>query len=260
MSYLYQYHDGPQILHNQKIGFAPHLHRETEIVVLFQGTAVLHQDGRRDTMKPGDFAFIFPDCVHGYASDGPVDVGKFIFSTRAFPEVDALLTANRPVCPVVSAPELADFAMQAIDGCQTGTPLERQGWLALLTARLLRRCPLVPRSAGPDSTLTRVLDYCQTHFRQELTLQAVAEALYLSESHLSHLFSAKIRMPFRDYVNLLRVGEAEDLLRRTGLSVTEIAARCGFGSIRSLNRAFLRHRGRTPREIRQAADTVSPAP
>ena len=95
-----------------------------------------------------------------------------------------------------------------------------------------------------------MLRYCRERYRSDLTLDSVAAALFISPHHISHLFNHRLGMGFRDYVNLLRLDEAEALLRQSDRSVTEIASLCGFGSTRTLDRVFLRHRGMSPRDYR----------
>lgn len=54
-------------------------------------------------------------------------------------------------------------------------------------------------------------------------------------------------MPFRQYINRLRVNAAERLLRETDRSITDIAAAAGFSGIRTFNRAFHLNTGMSPR-------------
>ena len=54
-------------------------------------------------------------------------------------------------------------------------------------------------------------------------------------------------MPFRQYINRLRVNAAEQLLREGGCSITDIAAAAGFSGIRTFNRAFHLNTGMSPR-------------
>lgn len=87
MNYLHQHHDGPQILHNQKIHFELHLHSEVEIIALYKGSASLSVDGKSYRMGAGDFLIVFPESLHSYAAEADVDVGKFIFSPEIIPEL-----------------------------------------------------------------------------------------------------------------------------------------------------------------------------
>ena len=48
---------------------------------------------------------------------------------------------------------------------------------------------------------------------------------------------------FVEYLNGIRTSHAKNLLLTTNISVTDIAYECGFGSIRTLNREFLKKYG-----------------
>ena len=255
MNYLQQYHQQPQILHNQRIGFAPHLHDEVEIVVLFKGSAVLTHNGRQFPMQAGDCAFLYPGCVHSYASETAVDVGKFIFSPHGLPELEQTFAAGVSLTPVIRREQLTDtgipeLAAEILERYSRCTPMEQHAYLFLLAARLLPFCPPQEPPEPGGTPLNRVLRYCRERYRSDLTLDSVAAALFISPHHISHLFNHRLGMGFRDYVNLLRLDEAEALLRQSDRSVTEIASLCGFGSTRTLDRVFLRHRGMSPRDYR----------
>ena len=51
MEYFHQYHTGPQVIHNKRISYAPHLHDELEIITLFDGSAMLTVDGADYNIK-----------------------------------------------------------------------------------------------------------------------------------------------------------------------------------------------------------------
>jgi AraC-like DNA-binding protein len=62
----------------------------------------------------------------------------------------------------------------------------------------------------------------------------------------------RIKINFCSYINILRVNEACSLLQQSDKSIIEIAEESGFSSLRTFNRAFLRHVGISPREYRHA--------
>ena len=83
------------------------------------------------------------------------------------------------------------------------------------------------------------------------------QELHISKYYISHLFSDKLHISFNDYVNSLRVSHACRYLRDGTLSVTEVAAKVGFGTLRTFNRAFSKQIGCTPSAYRagQKANT-----
>ena len=76
MKYFHQYHTEPQVIHNKRISYAPHLHDELEIITLFDGSAALTVDGADYNIKKGDFVIVFPNVVHSYRDESNADAGQ----------------------------------------------------------------------------------------------------------------------------------------------------------------------------------------
>lgn len=256
MNYFHQYHTETQIIHNQKICFAPHLHDEVEIITLFRGSASLMADGLAYTLSAGDFVIIFPDVVHSYTLEKDVDVGKFIFSPDAVPDLIPILKNERPLSPVikherVSETNLGALAGEVLASYKSSSAPVQKAYLLLLTGKLLELCEFEERKSPDNSILSKIFDYCKQNFRSDITLTDVANALFVSKSYISHIFCCKLKINFRSYINLLRINEAALLMCRDNITVTEAAQRSGFGSIRTFNRAFYKHMGTTPKEYKR---------
>ena len=56
-------------------------------------------------------------------------------------------------------------------------------------------------------------------------------------------------MPFTKYLNLIKVSSAVRLINERELKITDIAYKCGFGTIRSFNRVFKEVTGYAPKEL-----------
>ena len=191
MNYLQQYHQQPQILHNQRIGFAPHLHDEVEIVVLFQGSAVLTQNGQRFPMEAGDIAFLYPGCVHGYASETAVDVGKFIFSPRGLAELEQALAAGVAQTPVIRREQLAGtgitaLATEILERYNRCTPAEQHAYLFLLAARLLPLCP--PQESREQTDVLTIHRIGQIH----RILLHPGKGIEAAALHIRHRYRAAV--------------------------------------------------------------------
>ena len=79
-------------------------------------------------------------------------------------------------------------------------------------------------------------------------LRAV-EYMNMSEAYFSRFFKRISGMTFSMYLNHIRVNRAIDLIKNTDLSMTEIAMKCGFETIRNFNRVFRQVTGYAPREL-----------
>ena len=64
-----------------------------------------------------------------------------------------------------------------------------------------------------------------------LTLESIADSVYVSKSNLSRIFRDVVGESFGDYLREVRISSAKTLLCDTRLTVEEIARRCGFRDI-----------------------------
>lgn len=84
----------------------------------------------------------------------------------------------------------------------------------------------------------------------ELTLESIAESLYISKSHLSRLFGRLTGVSFSDYLRGVRISHATRLLRSTPMTVEETVKACGLRDIPSFYRAFHAYTNMTPSQYR----------
>ena len=77
----------------------------------------------------------------------------------------------------------------------------------------------------------------------------MADYLGYEKHYVSRYFNKWFNTNFKQFINEYRVGYAEELLKRHDLSVTEVAYKAGFGSVRSFNRVFKSIMNKTPSQI-----------
>jgi len=94
--------------------------------------------------------------------------------------------------------------------------------------------------------------HIDTHFRDpNLNVNYLSERFDLNASYLSRVFKEKVQISIPDYILGLRLQMAKTLLSR-GVTVSEASERSGFGSLRSMARAFQKLEGVNPGEYRSA--------
>jgi two-component system response regulator YesN len=94
-------------------------------------------------------------------------------------------------------------------------------------------------------------DYIETHFREDVNLNSVAEKVYLNQFYFSNLFKSETGKNFTDFLVGTRINEAKKLLKRPDLKVYEIGQMVGYEEPVSFNRAFKRVVGISPAEYRK---------
>lgn len=108
-------------------------------------------------------------------------------------------------------------------------------------------------------SIGRALTYVQFHFREPLTLVAVARHAGLSANYFSECFHKQVGMSFQSYLQDVRLQFAHSLLAMTPLPITEVCYTSGFGNLSHFDRSFKSKYGRTPRQSRQAAASRRPS-
>lgn len=89
---------------------------------------------------------------------------------------------------------------------------------------------------------------------RDWSLPGLAEIAHLSERHLSRLFREHVGQSVVDYINLMRVTLAQELLKQSRLDMESLAHRAGFASSRHMRRVFAQHHGLSPSAFRKTAD------
>ena len=91
-----------------------------------------------------------------------------------------------------------------------------------------------------------ILAYIEENYASPLSLDKISARFGYSKYSFSHLFNSYFSCTLTDYVNSLRARSAANMLVSEDLSMTEIAMRSGFESLRTFYRVFKNCYGCTP--------------
>ena len=95
------------------------------------------------------------------------------------------------------------------------------------------------------------LAYMKEHCaEQHLSLNEVADHVYVSQWHLSKLLNRETGQSFFDLLGSLRIARARELLGNSQMRIHEIAEATGFSDVAHFSRSFKRFAGCTPGEYR----------
>jgi len=101
-----------------------------------------------------------------------------------------------------------------------------------------------------------VEDYIHNHISEPLKVEELAGMVYLSVTHLGRLFKKKHNLTLIDYIAAERINLARELLADQELTISAVAAACGFNNYSYFTKTFKKIAGKTPREYRLAASTM----
>ncbi len=138
----------------------------------------------------------------------------------------------------------------ARQNCDTDTAVGAMN----MTVRLAIEELLRPEDNPPSKariTWETICAYIQEACDQPLDRSSVASRFRLHPNHLSRLFRQQGNESFSEYLTHQRIERAKTLLRRHGLSVDEVAERCGFNSASYFIKVFHRLVGVSPGRFRE---------
>jgi AraC-like DNA-binding protein len=98
-----------------------------------------------------------------------------------------------------------------------------------------------------------ILDYINEGYTQRLTLQEISEHLFMNTTYICRIFKQSTGFSVIEYINHLRIKQAQVLLSGTNLKVTEVAERSGFDSIAHFGRVFKQIVKTSPLQFRKRA-------
>ncbi len=105
-----------------------------------------------------------------------------------------------------------------------------------------------------SENLEKITDFIDENYRENITLDMVANAAGYSRTYTSAIFKKIHGMTISEYVNHVRTRKACELLTdiRSALSLNEVCTQCGFSTIYNFIRTFKRIVGVPPGKYRTA--------
>ena len=114
------------------------------------------------------------------------------------------------------------------------------------------------KMSGSDATtlehikiMQQVLGYMSEHYSENITASDMAKIANMSYSYFSKVFSKVTGRSFNDYLNFIRIAEAEKLLVSTDMNITEIAYETGFSSSSYFIKIFDKYKHASPMHFRK---------
>lgn len=157
-------------------------------------------------------------------------------------------------------PELFAYVKQIIKEAGEKKPYYKEslrGLLYSVAVEILRLSDdeeRIMRTRTKAAMIGSALDYVARNFTQEIKIKSLAAACGMSESHFRRIFEEGMNMKPGDYINLVRVQNACELLKKTDKSMEEVAAAAGFASISAFNRNFRKILDVSPYQWKRSAE------
>lgn len=113
--------------------------------------------------------------------------------------------------------------------------------------RVVKQHDLLKREYD-DETVRHVIAFLETHLAETIHLDDICQKFFLSKTFLKNHFKAKTDFTVMEYLRILRINKAKELIRRKELTFTEVAERTGYNTVHHFSNSFKQLTGMTPSE------------
>ena len=195
------------------------------------------------------------DCEHVERS--LLSFGDDLFDSDTQVILDSLMSQRLISIPIGRIEALDDlFAgierSLSLDGA-IGEATRKIHALSILSFVCRHKREMVPSVREADRIVHEVSGYISANYSEDLSLSSLSHRFSVSESHLSRKFKDVSGMGLNEYITLVRVMNAERLLREGTHTITEVATLSGFNDSNYFSTVFKRIKGTTPLRFAKTA-------
>lgn len=243
----------------------PHTHDFIELVYVCSGEAAQAVDSKTKNVGRGELVCIHPGQVHESHNIVKTTYIEILIKPEIMNTAMSQLHINpayylsnpKIILPftVISKNNIY-FIESLISNMLTEYKNKAPGYQDILYNSICILISLIIRqSEAHTSKINRiskeVIDYIDAHFREDLTLEMLAEKNYLSPKYFSHLFKKTFDMTLTEYIHRKRITEGQHLLINTDLSISAISESLGWKNDNYFYNKFKKICHITPHEYRK---------
>lgn len=231
----------------------PHFHKNPEVVYVLRGEVTCTVRGRQEILRAGEWGMCLSYEIHSYT---PGDEALYWVAVFSEDYVRTFAGQMRQKTGVDfrfrCRPAVADYVRVTLMEEKHPDLYPLKSALYALCGEYLASVTPVEKDKNTMKTAA-IVDFIEENYTKDIGLRDLARFLGYDYHYVSRYFRTVFSMNFRDFLNQYRLQNALRLLGETGRKVTDIAAECGFQSVRSFNAAFRNSFGMTPTEYRRLA-------
>ena len=243
----------------------PHWHEEVEIDCVLEGALYYTVGGVVYHLHQGDAIVVDSGIIHsGRCNEGTtleethatvmtLQINKNVFRYGSY-----TAPTFKVFLPREENAEIRSVLMEVKSVYQQQNPY----YEVLLNSNVLRLCYFLLKNhtvqekgmrepVSTNNEIKKALTYIETHCKEKLKLEEIAEKLNYNPSYFSRRFHEFTGFTFVEYLNRCRTDVAALMLMESDKTVSEIALDCGFSNISSFITYFKRQYKMTPEAYRK---------
>ena len=245
-----------------------HFHEFDKLVLFLAGHVDYIVENETYTLQPWTVLPVQHHAIHKAIIDKAQPYERIIlyldrrFFERVLPEgrlMECFQTNDRPGGLLLVPDETQKKALQSLIEAYENTGGDEEFGAQAMRDTLVMQMLIVigrmraaakPPAVQCDPKIESTLSYINEHLSADLSVELLADRVYLSKYHFMRLFKAQMGSTVHAYVRQKRLLCAARLIRE-GMSVSDAAAKSGFTDYSAFHRAFKESFGVSPGKIKQ---------
>lgn len=246
-----------------------HFHDFDKIVLLISGSVDYAVEDKVYTLRPWDMLLVRHHTIHKALIDKSVPYERIIIYLdrhsfdrvlpgaglrECFEHADA--TGQHLLTPAGEPRAALSAALSAFEDSLADNEFGAQAMRDTLMMQLLIRINRIAAAAPEreekklDEKIEKTLSYINENLSRELTVDVLADRVYLSRYHFMRLFKAQTGMTVHAYIRRKRLLYAARLIRE-GVNANKAAFDSGFADYSTFHRAFTESFGMSPGKLKR---------
>ena len=247
-----------------------HWHRSIEIFMVFEGHLKFYLNDLEQKLNPGEFVLVNSNEIHAIDSPEPNKTVVIQIPLKTFFDYftgeQYIRFTHESKKQDVQVVDLIREMFAAYGKKETGYDMRvKSGYYMLLylLVSVYRELDVKDELLKQNrklNKLTPITNYMKEHYREELSLEALAEVFGYAPAYISRMFQKYAGINYKDYLQGVRVEYAFAELNRAEHTVSEVAFHHGFPSSRAFSKAFQKKYGMLPSAYLQRKTESSHSP
>lgn len=228
-----------------------HFHSQIELYFIDEGEMEVTVNNHRSFLKKGQMSVALSYDAHAYKTPEYSRSSVLIIPSFMCKDFGDVVKDKAVISPFIFDTDIVAKIKQYI--AELIEPeinsIKLSGLLHLILGTILDVLYFENSQKPADKDLaSQILFFINENYKNELALADIAANFGYSVSYISRYFKDSFNIGFNQYLNILRLKTALQLMNENQYSITYCATESGFSSMRTFYRVFSDEFGCSPRE------------
>lgn len=228
-----------------------HFHSQIELCFVEEGEIDAVINNKTKKIKVGDVSIALGFDTHAYRPSGYARFTVLVIPLNICEKFTSAISKKQIsdpfICDKAVTSRLKEYLSELKK--ETTNEIEKLGYVYLILGVVLNNLNFDTSDKYAETQLiSKLLLYIHDNYNKNLTLSSIAAEFGYNASYISRYFKSSINIGISQYINLIRLKNAIELMRKKKHSITYCALESGFPSLRTFYRIFQNEFKQSPKE------------